>query len=382
MKNPRTPIFYFEDFEADARARELYRRGTRIKVYGQPFEILIALLEHPGEVLTREELRVRLWPTNTFVDFERVLNTSVMRLRNALGDSAANPRFIETLPRVGYRFIAPVIAEEKECVSRIAVPQEASGVASNTTVSPTEAAVIENGDDRRVVAVDRDQERAPVLEPAVEYVNSRRLIHAALVGATVMIGIVFAGSFFGQVKKWEALRASLGNATLTGQVSSRPVIAILSFANLSGRPEEDWLSSAFAEMLATEMGAGETLRVVPTHSLKAPHSPADNDQFAQELLQRVRTDQGAKEVVLGSYTPLGKESGGLVRVDIHVRDTSSGEVRAELSATGTEAKLFPMVAQLGAQLRNKLGVRAVADDNAGLSSGLAGNFKVVRLSSR
>jgi DNA-binding winged helix-turn-helix (wHTH) protein/TolB-like protein len=373
-------MFYFEDFEADARARELYRRGTRIKVYGQPFEILIALLEHPGEVVTREELRVRLWPTNTFVDFERVLNTSVMRLRNALGDSAANPRFIETLPRVGYRFIAPVTAEEKECVSRISVPQEVSGATSNTTVSPGEAGVIEEGEGRRVVAVERDQELAPVLEPTVEYVNSRRLIHAALVGATVMIGIVFAGSFFGQVKRWEASSANFGNAA--SQVSSRPVIAILSFANLSGRPEEDWLSSAFAEMLATEMGAGETLRVVPTQAVKVPRSSPGNDRYAQELLQRVRTDSGANEVVLGSYTALGKESGGLVRVDIHVRDTSSGEVRAELSATGTEAKLFPMVAQLGAQLRNKLGVRAVADDNAGLASGLAGNFKVVRLSSR
>src|SRR5215469_8985189 len=379
MRLPRTPIYFFEDFEADARARELYRRGTNIKVYGQPFEILIALLEHPGEVVTREELRVRLWPTNTFVDFERVLNTSVMRLRNALGDSAANPRFIETLPRVGYRFIAPVTAEEKECVSRFAVPQEGSGAASNATVSPMEAAVIDEGEGRRVVAVDRGHALAPVLEPAVEYVNSRRLIHAALVGETVMIGIVFAGSFVGQVKRWEASSANIGNAT--SQVSSRPVIAILSFANLSGRPEEDWLSSAFAEMLATEMGAGETLRVAPTQVVKTPRSPGNN-RYAQELLQRVRTDTGANEVVLGSYTALGKESGGLVRVDIHVRDTSSGEVRAELSATGTEAKLFPMVAQLGAQLRSKLGVRAVAEDNAGLASGLAGNFKVVRLSSR
>ena len=381
MRLPRTPMYYFEDFEADARARELYRGGTKIKVYGQPFEILMALLEHPGQVVTREELRMRLWPTNTFVDFERVLNTSVMRLRNVLGDSAAKPRFIETLPRVGYRFIAPVAAEEKECVSRIAVPQEADVAISNTSVSRIETPVIENEAGHQFVVADRDEEVALGVQPA-EYVNSRRLIHAALVGATVMIGIVFAGAFFGQVKKWDASRANFGNATVVTERSSRPVIAILSFANLSGRPEEDWLSSAFAEMLATEMGAGETLRVVPTQAVKAPSSSPGNDRYAQELLQRVRTDSGANEVVLGSYTALGKESGGLVRVDIHVRDTSSGEVRAQLSATGTEAKLFPMVAQLGAQLRNKLGVRAVAEDNAGLASGLAGNFKVVRLSSR
>src|SRR5215470_15894077 len=240
MRLSRTPMYYFEDFEADARARELYRGGTKIKVYGQPFEILMALLEHPGQVVTREELRVRLWPTNTFVDFERVLNTSVMRLRSVLGDSAANPRFIETLPRVGYRFIAPVTAEEKECVFRIAGSQEADVAVSNTSVSPTEAVATENGDSRRMVAADPDQELAPVLESAAEYVNSRRLIHAALVGATVMISIVFAGAFFGQVKKWDASRANFGNATAVSQGSSRPSIAILSFANLSGRLEEDW----------------------------------------------------------------------------------------------------------------------------------------------
>jgi DNA-binding winged helix-turn-helix (wHTH) protein/TolB-like protein len=379
MRIPRTPIFYFEDFEADARARELYRRGTKIKVYGQPFEILIALLEHPGEVVTREELRVRLWPTNTFVDFERVLNTSIMRLRNALGDSAANPRFIETLPRVGYRFIAPVAAEEKEGVSRIVVTPEPAS--SSKTMGPgLEAAVVEGCAMNKVAGA--DGEVSTPTGVAMEYVSGRRLIHAALVGALAMVGIVFAGSFFGQVKKWDVSRKNFGNATVASDTATHPVIAILSFANLSGRPEEDWLSSAFAEMLATEMGAGATLRVVPTQAVKAPRSSAGNDQFAQELLQKVRTDSGADEVVLGSYTALGKEAGGLVRVDIHVRDTSSGEMRAELSATGSEAKLFSMVAQLGAQLRNKLGVRAVADDSAGLASGLAGTFKVVRLSSR
>jgi len=380
MRIPRTPIFYFEDFEADARARELYRRGTKIKVYGQPFEILIALLEHPGEVVTREELRVRLWPTNTFVDFERVLNTSVMRLRNALGDSAANPRFIETLPRVGYRFIAPVTAEEKEGVSRMVVTQEAAS--SGKKARPAiDAAVMENSATSEVAAADQNRQDSGPSEFVAEYPNGRRLIHAALVGATVMIGIVFAGSFFGQLRKWEA-RTSFGSATATSQGRARPVIAILGFNNLSGRPEEDWLSSAFPEMLATEMGDGETLRVIPTQAVKASRSSTENDQFAQELLQKVRTDSGADEVVLGSYTALGKEAGGLVRVDIHVRDTSNGEMKAQLSATGTEAKLFPMVAQLGAQLRNKLGVRSLVDDNAGLSNGLAGNFRVVRLSSR
>ncbi|MCP5109489.1 MAG: hypothetical protein GY953_01500, partial [bacterium] len=87
--------------------------GVKIKIQEQPFQLLCALLERPGEVVAREELRQRLWPDDTFVDFDRSLNTAASRIRDALGDSASNPRFIETLPRRGYRFIAPVDKAEE-----------------------------------------------------------------------------------------------------------------------------------------------------------------------------------------------------------------------------------------------------------------------------
>jgi DNA-binding winged helix-turn-helix (wHTH) protein len=90
------------------QAGELYRNGSKIKLQGQPFEILAALLERPGRMVTRDELRRRLWPADTFVDFEHGLNDAVNRLREALGDSTEEPRFIETIPRRGYKFIAPV----------------------------------------------------------------------------------------------------------------------------------------------------------------------------------------------------------------------------------------------------------------------------------
>jgi DNA-binding winged helix-turn-helix (wHTH) protein len=89
-------------------ARELRKKGVRVKLQEQPFQVLTVLLEHPGQVVTREELRARIWADDTFVDFDNSLNTAINKLREALGDSADNPRFIETLPRRGYRFIAPV----------------------------------------------------------------------------------------------------------------------------------------------------------------------------------------------------------------------------------------------------------------------------------
>ena len=102
-------ILRFATFEVDLRAGELRKQGKRIKVQEQPFHVLTFLLQRPGEVVTREELRNQNWPPDTFVDFDNSLNTAINKLREALGDSADNPRFIETLPRRGYRFIAPVI---------------------------------------------------------------------------------------------------------------------------------------------------------------------------------------------------------------------------------------------------------------------------------
>src|SRR6187431_26560 len=98
-------IVRFGTFELSVRSGELSRRGLRVALQEQPLRILTALLERPGEVVTRQDLCRRLWPEGTFVDFEHSLNAAVRRLRSALGDEADNPRFVETLPRRGYRFI-------------------------------------------------------------------------------------------------------------------------------------------------------------------------------------------------------------------------------------------------------------------------------------
>lgn len=98
----------FGVFEVDLSSGELRRQGLKIKLHGQPFQVLALLLERPGEVVTREEIRQRIWPGDTFVDFDHGLNKAVNKLREALGDTADSPRFVETLPRRGYRFIEPM----------------------------------------------------------------------------------------------------------------------------------------------------------------------------------------------------------------------------------------------------------------------------------
>src|SRR5262245_42444284 len=99
----------FGSFEVDFRERKLTKGGIRIRLQEQPFRILALLLERPGQLVTREEIRLQVWPQDLFVDFDAALNTAVGKLRAALSDSADNPRFLETVPRHGYRFVAPVV---------------------------------------------------------------------------------------------------------------------------------------------------------------------------------------------------------------------------------------------------------------------------------
>src|ERR1700674_258590 len=101
-------LLRFDNFELDVRSGELRKYGVRLRLQGQPLQVLAALLKRAGDVVTREELRAQMWTADTFVDFDHSLHNAIARLREALGDSAETPRYIETLPRRGYRFIAPV----------------------------------------------------------------------------------------------------------------------------------------------------------------------------------------------------------------------------------------------------------------------------------
>src|SRR5258708_16534958 len=107
LSSSRSKIARFGLFEADLEQRVLSKEGLRVRLQDQPFQVLVVLLERPGEIVTGEEIRQKLWPADTYVAFDDGLNTAIKKLRLALGDSADSPRFIETIPRRGYRFLAP-----------------------------------------------------------------------------------------------------------------------------------------------------------------------------------------------------------------------------------------------------------------------------------
>src|SRR6478752_1174108 len=128
--------YKFDEFEADLRAAELRKNGNRLKLQLQPFQVLIALLERPQEVVTREELRQRLWPQDTFVDFDHGLNTAMVKLRDVLGDSASKPKFVETIAKRGYRFLgnAEVISDQPAPAEpKASAPAE---VGATTVINP------------------------------------------------------------------------------------------------------------------------------------------------------------------------------------------------------------------------------------------------------
>ena len=140
----RSPQRYrFGVYEADVRAGELTRDGRKVKLQEQPFQVLVFLLERAGEIVTREELQQRLWPADTFVDFDHSLNTAINKLRDALRDTAENPRFIETKPRRGYRFIAPVhVIEDIPAEPKPTIPVIAESIAVPSGSVPVEATVL------------------------------------------------------------------------------------------------------------------------------------------------------------------------------------------------------------------------------------------------
>ena len=150
-------LLRFDAFEVDLRAGELYKGGRKIKLQEQPFQVLAMLLERPGDVVTREEMQKRLWPADTFVDFDHSLNTAIKKLRQALGDDKKKPRYVETLPKRGYRFLgtvkrpaAPALEPPADAV-RVSKTKAAAGT---SWVGRVAKLVCEDGHPFAVVAID------------------------------------------------------------------------------------------------------------------------------------------------------------------------------------------------------------------------------------
>ena len=335
----------FSVFEVDLKAAELRKHGVRIKLQDQPFRILSRLLEHPGDIVTREELRQELWHDHTFVDFDRSLNKAIAKLRSALGDSAETPRYIETIPRHGYRLLVPVAHSQSA---------ESHSVVSSHLDYATE-------EHRNELAVSVHQpDFSAVEKPARLFYSFTEGWSFSFLMAVIVTLVVLAGVMSFRLKQSETYGS-------TPSVNPRQSVAVLGFRNLSGDTRDAWLSTAFSDWLATELSAGDQLRTVPAENIarmKLELRLPELDSLGRESLARIQKDLGSDLVVAGSYAMLGKEAAGQIRLDLRLLDARTGETLFATSETGTEANLFNLVSRAGENLRARLGVRKVTQAEA------------------
>ena len=227
---PSKPVWKFGPFEVDVRSRELRLKGNRSRIQDNPLTVLLLLLERKGEVVTREELKQRLWPADTFVEADDGLNTAIRKLREVLGDSSENPIYIETIPRRGYRFIGEVLRDE-----------ETPG-----SPPPVESAVD---------------------TPTESHRNWRRVWAIATIAGVVTTAIGAAVWFRYHVRP-PAVHS----------------IAVLPFANLSSDPSQDYFADAMTEELTSDLGRISALRVISrTSAMHYKNTQKTTPEIAQEL---------------------------------------------------------------------------------------------------
>jgi eukaryotic-like serine/threonine-protein kinase len=223
---------------------------------------------------------------------------------------------------------------------------------------------------RRSLEKDRDRRYQSAKELRTDLERVRRSPVLGGIGARIAIGVVVLllfvlGMNVGGLR--DRIFRSSGSRDAAGQVNQRPAVAVLGFKNLSGRDDEAWISTALAEMLDAQLSAGQQLRVISSEDvarMKIDLSLPTADSYGRETLQKIRNYLGSDIVVLGSYLDTGKETGGKIRVDMHLQDARQGETIAVISRDGTEAGLPELATQGGAGLRQKLGIADVPSSEA------------------
>ena len=239
----------FGAFEINLQAGELRKRGMRLRLSGQPFQVLAALVEHAGNVVTREELHSKLWLSDTFVDFDHGLNNAIARIREVLDDSSETPRYVETIPRRGYRFIAPVADVRQVTVS---------ASSAEPTVSPA-------------AKIARPDAPPPSVVTAAKRFPSRRLQvllgGVAVLGVAALLFVLYRGR---SAKGWR------GPAIKS--------LAVLPLNNLSGDPEQEYFADGMTEALIAELGKISAPRVISRQSvMQYKGSKKGLSEIAREL---------------------------------------------------------------------------------------------------
>jgi TolB-like protein/DNA-binding winged helix-turn-helix (wHTH) protein/tetratricopeptide (TPR) repeat protein len=326
MPNPSGSIgrARFGAFEVDFRSGELLKNGRRVRLQDQPLQVLAMLLERPGEVVSREELRQKLWPTDTFVDFDHGLNNAINRLRDALNDAADAPRFIETLPRRGYRFVAQL---EDEIVAKVPLAGEKSDVPDTPTHEPILAAT----------------HSATGLTGPRPWLRRRWV---AFVASAVTLSALFALAM-------GAWRGGLVGSANAMRIES---IAVLPLENMTGDPTQEYLVDGMTDALTTHLAQMGGIRVISrTSAMRFKGSKRTLPEIAQEL--------HVDGVVEGSIS----RSNDVMHINAQLIYAPSDRHIWASSYEGPSSNLPRIESEIASDVARKIGVAMTLDSSRRLS---------------
>jgi TolB-like protein/DNA-binding winged helix-turn-helix (wHTH) protein len=296
--NTPAQLYRFGPFVSRPRSRELHKYGSKLKIRPQPLQVLNLLLSRAGDVVTRESLRQELWSSETFVDFEHSLNTSVKELRAALGDSAAEPRYIETITKFGYRFIAPV-----EVIDQSG-PNPVNDQASDPTTVLAAPAPLHDSSLAASASAPRAAAEKPALLPPP---NTTPPLASGRGPALIGLALLLLAGFIADLR-WGHSPAQPQAAN-----SGRAVVAVLPFENLTGDPAQDYFSDGLTEEMITQLG-----RVNPERIAVIARTSVMHYKHTQEQLNQVGRELGVQYILEGSV----RRDGEKVRITAQLIQTS------------------------------------------------------------
>ena len=306
-------VVKFGVFEVDLKAGEVRKAGVRQKLAGQPFQVLQLLLEHPQEIVTREELRERLWPGNTFVDYELALRKAINRLREVLGDSAENPHFIETIPRRGYRFLAALNP-----------PLPGSPVSSPATTN------------EQLLAAQTSPTR-PVLWQRIA------------IGAAVVVALAAVAWAVGAIGRYR-VRAGSSHASIRS-------IAVLPLVNLSNSPEQEYFADGMTDELITTLAKISELRVTSRTSVVRYRSQ-------QKPIAQIAKELGVDAIIEGTVL----RSGNRVRITTQLIDAATDRHLWAETYERNLGDILSVQAEVGRDVAEEVEVKLTARERASLTT--------------
>lgn len=332
MSALESPVYRFAGFTLEPAERRLSQADKPIALTPKVFDTLVLLVERAGHVVSKDELMKLLWPRG-YVD-ESNLTKHIWLIRRALGDGEHDSRFIETVPKAGYRFIAPV-ATGKEPANGVPVRQPAPRAsASAADAAPAATAAAPHGRWR---------------------LTRRWVLTAGVAAGVLLLGI-----------GW---RLAVGPRVAPSMGHRGQTIALVGFSNLSRNPKDAWLAPALSEMLGAELSVADNLQVLPDELVRDAGSdlsaPAAGGYSAQTLA-RLRQRLDADYAISGSYLVAGSADNAPLRVDIALQDTRTGALVGSVSDQSAVSGLIALATQAGATLREKLGAHVPDHQSLGL----------------